>query len=145
MSAVLGGQEVFVRIIADDAGDMVDAIVRAPDRATFDAVAVSVGLLVADEEGIARPARGVDIDHVGPVMTAPGEYDTRHHANIRLSGSAMETTDAEGVVNWHKWAIAWTTTGVADGAVNAAEIARVLHDVALIDPDSISSPARVWF
>lgn len=146
------GQTVPVFVCLSN--DMVDAQVRALDRQTFEAAAVQMGLLVeeTDEGGntFLRPASGVNLDHIGPVMLTPGEYDeegneivaptfdSRHHVNMRLVGVAAETD------KWQPWAVEWTLNGSLDPATNASEDARVLADVALIDPDTIRSPVREW-
>lgn len=158
---------VFVRV----SGGFVDAIVRAPDLATFEAAAKTAELMVeitetvTDEEtgettiqgtGEWRLSKGVHFDHLGPVILTPGTYDedgneitaptfdTRHHVNIRMASPSTEMRDSEGVLKWHKWAIQWTQNGTPDANTNASEQAKVLMNVALIDPDSISSPSRVW-
>ena len=158
MSIFIGDTEVFVRLN----GEMVDAIVRAKDRATFEAAALNVGLLTeeTDDEGqtFLKPGSGVHIDHIGRVELTPGEYDpetgeeitaptydTRHHANIRLVGYAVERLADDGVTPyWQTWAKEWTYWGQPDPQVNAQERGRVLSDVVLIDPDSIKTPSRVW-
>lgn len=167
MSILINGQEAFVKVT----GDMVDAIVRAPDRETFEQVARSVELYyevmetVVDEEtgetskvgtGEWRVGKGVNIDHLGPVVITPGTYDEdgneitapvlddRHHVNIRLAPPATEKLDANGNPKWHDWAVAWTQNGQPDSDVNATEEAKVYAQVALIDPGSIKTPTRVW-
>jgi hypothetical protein len=160
------------RVFVTASGSQVDAILRCPDRATFDAVALMVGLtyeetetVVIDEEtgetaeqptGNILVAKGVEIDHIGPVTITPGTYDaegneltapvmdTRHHVNFRLMPPASERLDENGNLRWHEWALAWTTQGTDDPAVNAAEQAKVLHDIALINPLSIKTPSRVF-
>lgn len=144
---------VFLRY----SGGMVDAIIRASSYEAFEAAALSVRILVQEDDGTIRPGNGVDIDHIGPVVLTPGEYDeagneivapvmdTRHHVNVRLTGFALDDVDEEtGMLRWHLWGIAWSRDGVPDPSPNSAEEARVLYDVALIDPDTISSPVRVW-
>lgn len=171
MSVNLGTDENPLIAYVAVSGGFVDAQVRATDLAAFEAAAKLAGLLyevtetVTDPEtgeateqgtGVWVPARGVHIDHLGPVVISPGTYaedgteivppgiDTRHHANIRLSPPATTNTDENGRLLWHKWALEWTQNGTPDPQVNATEKARVLMDVALIDPETISSPARMW-
>jgi hypothetical protein len=78
-----------------------------------------------------------EYDEEGNEITPP-TFDTRHHVNMRLTGAAAEAS------KWQPWAVEWTTNGTPDPATNASEDARVLSDVALIDPDTIRSPVRVW-
>jgi branched-chain amino acid aminotransferase len=69
---------------------------------------------------------------------------TRHHVNIRLSGTAATNVDGYGITKWHKWAMAWTLGGTDGAQVNASELAKTLYGVDLIDNETIKSPARVW-
>ena len=160
-------QEVWVTA----GGGMVDAIVRATDYDTFIAAAKAVGLMyeltetVVDEvtgesteQGTGEwvNAAGVFFDHLGPVVITAGTYDeagneltppvmdTRHHVNIRLASPATERTNPDGSIRWHGWALEWTQNGTDDPNVNAEEQAKVMMNVALINPDTIKTPARVW-
>jgi hypothetical protein len=160
------------RVYVTASGSQIDAILRCPDRATFDAVALLVGLtyeetqtVVIDEEtgeteeqktGNILVAKGLEIDHLGPVTITPGIYDDegnpitapvtdpRHHVNFRLTPPASEQLDENGNPRWHEWALAWSLNGTDDPTINAAEQAKVLHDIALIDPLSIKTPSRVF-
>jgi len=167
MSILINDQEAFVSLT----GGMVDAIVRAPDRETFLEVARTVELYYEVMETVTDPdtgetsqvgtgewqvGKGINIDHLGSVVITPGTYDedgneltapvmdNRHHVNIRLAPPATEKLDDNGNPKWHGWAVAWTQNGQPDPDVNATEEARVYNQVALIDPDSINTPTRVW-
>ena len=171
MAYNIGTEENPVMVFVAVPGGFVDAIVRAADRATFDAAAKAAGLMYEITEMITDPetgetteqgtgewaiARGVEISPLGPVTITPGTYDAegneitppvvdaRHHANIRLMPPASERLDEQGNLRWHAWARTWTENGAPDPQVNASETARVFMDVALIDPDTISTPSRVW-
>jgi hypothetical protein len=76
--------------------------------------------------------------------TTPAVFDTRHHVNFRLAPPASERLDEHGDPRWWQWALAWTMQGDNDTNPNAAEQAKILHDITLIDPDTISSPSRVF-
>lgn len=133
--------EVFVRI----AGGFVDAICRASSEEAWLAAAQQAGVLVEAGDGSLQPAPGIAIDVLGPVMLTPPEYgddlavivpatfDERHHVNMRLREDLA----------WQPIALAWMG-GTPDAEVNRAEDARVFEGVALIDPDSVATQARVW-
>ena len=169
MSINIGTEETPILVNVALSGGMVDAYVRATDRATFDAAALVAGLTyevmqtVVDEEtgeetqqptGEIRTARGVEIHHIGPVVitpavmdeegnvTTPAVMDTRHHVNFRMGEPAVSRTDEEGTLLWQKWAAQWTAAGADDTQRNNAEEGKVLLGVSLIDPDTISSKAR---
>lgn len=147
---------VFVR----ETGGMIEAVVRAATREAWVAAALQAGLLIQDDPddpGTIRPGRGVNISEIGPMelepavldsegnVTTAAAMDERWHVNVRLSGYALEDVDEEtGRLRWHLMALAWTYDGVPDPVRNANEEARVLMDVALIDPDTIASPSRVF-
>ena len=168
MSINIGTEEAPVLVNVALSGGMVDAYVRATDRATFDAAALVAGLTyevmetVVDEEtgeetqqptGEIRVARGVEIHHIGPVeitpavldeegnVATPAVMDTRHHVNFRMGEPAISRTDADGLL-WQKWAAQWTAAGADDTQINNAEEGKVMLGVSLIDPDTISSKAQ---
>lgn len=168
MSINIGTEENPVMVNVALSGGMVDAYVRATDRDTFDAAALVAGLMyeitetLVDEEGNEfqhgtgeyAVAKGVEIYPIGPVVitpavldadgnvTTPAVMDTRHHVNFRMGEPAISRTDADGLL-WQKWAAQWTAAGVDDTQINNAEEGKVLMGVSLIDPDTISSKARV--
>ena len=169
MSINIGTEESPVMVNVALSGGMVDAYVRATDRATFDAAALVAGLTyevmqtVVDEgtgeattegTGEIRTARGVEIHHIGPVVITPAVLDeegnvvteavmdTRHHVNFRMGEPAVSRRDEDGNPLWQKWAAQWTTAGADDTNQNHAEEGKVLMGVSLIDPDTISSKAR---
>lgn len=171
MAYNIGTQEDPMIVYVSFVGGIVDAIVRAKDEASFIKAAKAAELLyevttvVTDEstgETVERGtgewlwSKGVNIDMIGPVtikeavydekgdIITPPVLDTRYHANIRISSPSVDRVDADGNKKWHKWAYAWTKNGVDDATKNANENAKVFLDVALIDPDSIRSPSRVW-
>lgn len=157
--------EIFVRV----SSGMVDTIVRAADRATFEAAAMAQKIMYEVTEtvidpntgeetqvptGEILPAAGVYLDHLGPVMTNPGDpengieptFDTRHHINMRIVEPALSAM-SENVPDFPSWlvtAIVWSSQGTSDTQINSAERSTVLNGVSIIDPDSITTPNRVW-
>ena len=157
-------------------GGIIDAEVRANDEATFVAAALDQGLYVkevqtvVDEDGveteepvldedgneIIRPAAGVNVSVLGPVVIIPASYDDegvelipatfdeRYHVNLRITGSALTASNEDGFPNWKTTAILWTENGVEDTEVNNHESSLVVGGVGLIDPESIDTPQRVW-
>ena len=171
MSYNLGTEENPILVLVRYSGGMLDAVVRATDEATFEAAARWAELKYEVTETVTDPetgetteqgtgewatAKGVHINHLGPVVITPGTYgedgveltasvmDNRHHVNIRLTDPALSRVDEYGVLKWEKWAMAWSLGGADDTQVNANEVGKVMQGVSLIDPDTIASPTRVW-
>ena len=147
-----------VEIYARQSGGYIDTIVRADTREAFETAALARNILVQNDEGNISPSKGVYIDHIGPVMLTAGTYDaegneltaptfdTRHHVNMRIGEPSLSVMDADipELPSWVVTGITWTLNGTPDPEVNAEESANVLMSVALIDPDTIRSPSRVW-
>lgn len=171
MSYNLGTEESPILVLVRMSGGMLDAVVRATDEATFEAAARWAELKYEVMETVTDPetgetteqgtgewatAKGVHINHLGPVVITPGTYgedgteltapvmDNRHHVNIRLTDPALSRVDEYGVIKWEKWAMAWSLGGEVDMEINANEVGKVMQGVSLIDPDTIASPSRVW-
>jgi hypothetical protein len=171
MSYNLGTEENPILVLVNLSGGMLDAVVRATDEATFDAAARWADLKYEVTETVTDPetgetttqgtgewatAKGVHIDHLGPVVITPGTYgedgteltapvvDTRHHVNIRLTDPALSRVDEYGVIKWEKWAMAWSLGGEDDTQINAQEVGKIIQGVSLIDLDTIASPSRVF-
>ena len=169
MSINIGTEESPVMVNVALSGGMVDAYIRCADLATFEAAALIAGLKYEVMQTITDPdtgeettqgtgeykvAKGVEIYPIGPVVitpavmdedgnvTTPAVMDTRHHVNFRMGEPAISRTDSYGVLEWEKWAMAWTMGGTDDTQVNNAEQGKVMLGVSLIDPDTISSKAR---
>ena len=135
-------------------GLFVDAIIRAKDKATWEAAAISQGLLADDPERGPVPVRGASIAAIGAVVLTPavmdGEtvvtpavVDDRYHVNLRISEPMLSSVNSEGFEKWKVTAINWTTYG-SDETGNKQELGKSLGDVTLIDPDTISSASCVW-
>lgn len=131
----------LVEVFARECGDYVDMIVRADTHGYWRNVAEDWGLIDADE----NPMLGVTIDPIGPVETTPAVFDAlgavitaasidnRYHLNLRVA------TD----FNWRPFASKWTQDGSATMS-NASENGKRFYRVTLIDPDTISTPSRVF-
>lgn len=131
--------EVFVRI----ADGYVDVMCRAAYRKAWTDAATANKLIDAD----GNPAPGVSIDEIGDVIVTPATYDedgkeltpavidNRFHVNFRI---------AEHLA-WQPIALAWMSQGNDDAVANKDEETRTLAKVSLIDPDTVKTPARVWF
>lgn len=129
-----------VEVFARECGGYIDMIVRADAHGYWRNVAEDWGLIDADEN--AMP--GVTIDPIGPVETTPAVFDAlgavvtpaitdnRYHLNLRVSAD----------FDWQPFAVKWTQDGTAT-APNNSEDGRRFYRVTLIDPDTITSPARV--
>lgn len=136
-------------------GRFVDAIIRAKDQATWEAAAISQGLMVDDPERGPVPARGASIAVLGAVVLVAGEYDAdgaeitapvtddRYHVNLRIGEPMLSSLNSEGFEKWKVTAINWTEYGT-DEAGNKSEAGLALGDVTLIDPATISSASLVW-
>lgn len=131
----------LVEVFARECGDYVDMIVRADTHGYWRNVAEDWGLIDADE----NPMLGVTIDPIGPVETTPAVFDAlgavitaaiidnRYHLNLRVA------TD----FNWRPFASKWTQDGSATMS-NASENGKRFYRVTLLDPDTISTPSRVF-
>ena len=131
--------EVFVRI----ADGYVDVMCRAAYRKAWTDAATANKLIDAD----GNPSPGVSIDEIGDVIVTPATYDedgkeltpavidNRFHVNFRI---------AEHLA-WQPIALAWMSQGNDDAVANKDEETRTLAKVSLIDPDTVKTPARVWF
>ena len=129
-------------------GKYVTAMLRADDRATFDAVALSVGLLVDDGAGVIQPADGASIDYVGQIVDqpavladdgselTPATFRSGFHINLRV--------DVERLPKWQAVYANWSANGSPISA-HKDETGLSLGGVSLIDINSVATPSRVWF
>lgn len=170
MTYNIGSDGNYVPVFVNVSGGVVDATIRCASLEVFEQIALLVGLKYEVTEDVIDPktgeatkrgtgvylnAKGVEIDHIGPVklsdevldengdVVTPAKWDTRHHVNFKLCPPASERLDAQGQPMWWQWALAWTINGQNENP-NAAETAKVLYGVTLIDPETIRSPSRVW-
>lgn len=138
---------VFARFIESPNGPgYVEIMLRAAYRKAWTDAALANKLLVQNGKET-YPREGVFIDEIGPVQTAPGtydedgkeltapEYDDRWHVNCRINVD----------LDWQPIALAWMLQGNDDAVPNKKEETRTLAKVSLIDPDTVKTPARVWF
>jgi hypothetical protein len=144
-------------------GPHLRAMVRATDKATFDAQAFEVGLKVhknpaqpavidpeTDEvireavpaSGPLIPAKGVTIAELGPRIITPGTYDDEGN---EITPPVIDPRfhanfwlhEARG--NWESWALMWSAYG-EPGDSNKNESSLLLRGVELVDPDTINTP-----
>jgi len=158
--------ELFVSL----EGGRLLAMVRAKDKATFDAQALAVGLTMYTNAAInevldpdtgdvlveARPASGpiiptkfVTITEIGPLVLTPAVLD---EDNAVVTEAVMDNRHHANfwlhprlveLGRWRQWAYAWTLHGQPSQASNANERAKALEDIELIDPASVRNPRNV--
>ncbi|MAQ19376.1 MAG: hypothetical protein CMN30_31825 [Sandaracinus sp.] len=143
----IDGQEVTLPVSMR--GGVLHVMLRATDRATFEAEAIKAPLVTQDEDGTLRTLSGVDIHHIGPMVLVPavldeaGEVvipavmDTRHHVNFWLGPRII----AYGV--WVDWVQRWVSEGAPINTPNKDEEGVSLSGIELIDPDTIFTPSNV--
>jgi hypothetical protein len=143
-------------------------MVRAVDKATFDAQALAVGLKVyinpaqpaildpetqevitpaVEASGPLIPARGVTITEIGPHVLVPAVVDATGEV---VTAAVMDNRyhvnfwlDAATVArgNWMRWATAWTYYG-SDIVANAEETGVSMNGIELIDPETVKRPSN---
>jgi len=143
-------------------------MVRAPDKATFDAQALAVGLKVytnpaqpavldpetqdvithaVEASGPLIPAHGVTIAEIGDLVLTPAVLD----AGGNVTTPAV--TDGRFHINfwlnselvarglWKQWAVAWTLNGQPINQ-NHKEQGMAFQGIELIDPTTVTSPSN---
>jgi hypothetical protein len=143
-------------------------MVRAVDKATFDAQALAVGLKVyinpaqpaildpetqevitpaVEASGPLIPARGVTITEIGPHTLVPAVVDAD---GVEVTPATIDNRhhvnfwlDAATVArgNWMRWATAWTYYG-SDIVANAEETGVSMNGIELIDPETVKRPSN---
>jgi hypothetical protein len=143
-------------------------MVRATDKATFDAQALAVGLKVyinpaqhaildpetqevitpaVEASGPLIPAPGVTITEIGPHILVPAVLDDTGGV---VTAAVMDNRyhvnfwlDAATVArgNWMRWATAWTYYG-SDIVANAEETGASMNGIELIDPETVKRPSN---
>lgn len=124
----------------------IDFTLREEIGGDWEAVLAGASFVTTDEEGQTVPVEGVHLDLIGPIVITPAvlsedgltvltsaEMDERTHINLRIRGD----------VDWQSFALDWAQDGTAAPA-NAGEQGVTLNGLTMIDPDSLSSPSRVW-
>ena len=145
---IINDQPVYARL----SGGILHCMVRATDKATFDAIAEQVGLLVRetteDDQEIVRVSSGNTITRIGPHLLVQGIYDidgneitppvfdTRYHVNFWLGTEAVERGE------WITWIEQWMLNGTL-AEQNKSEVALKYQGIELIDPASIQTPTNV--
>ena len=144
-------------------------MIRATDKATFDALALEVGLKVhmnpavpavtdpdtgeivtpaVEASGSVVPARGVTITELGPHVLTPVAYDAD---GAVVTPAIIDTRhhvnfwlDAETVARgeWMRWATLWTYYGMMV-IPNNKEDGTAMQGIELIDPATVDNPRNV--
>ena len=143
-------------------------MVRTPDKATFDAQALAVGLKVymnparpavldpetqevitpaVEASGPLIPAHGVTITEIGDlvlvlaVLDADGNVTTPAVTDGRFHANFWLNADLVKLGGWKQWAVAWTLNGQPVNQ-NHKEQGMVFHGIELIDPTTVTSPSN---
>jgi cytosine/adenosine deaminase-related metal-dependent hydrolase len=144
-------------------------MIRATDKATFDAQALDVGLTVhmnpavpavtdpetgdiitpaVEASGPIVPARGVTITELGPHVLTPAVYDvdgavvTPAVLDTRHHVNFWLNADIVARGEWMRWSTYWTYYGAVIIPNNAEDGADVLG-IELIDPATVDNPRNV--
>jgi hypothetical protein len=158
-----------VRVYATLEGNRLACMVRATDKATFDAQALAVGLKVyqnpatpavvdpetgevitpaVEASGPLIPSSGTTITELGPLVLTPGTYDEEGNE------LTPPVVDSRWHVNywlapwlverggWKTWGVMWTQNGQPVDPNNAEE-AVAYQGIELIDPLTVSSPSNI--
>ena len=158
-----------VRVYATLEGGLLSCMVRATDKATFDAQALAVGLKVyqnpaipavidpetgevitpaVEASGPLIPSPGTTITELGPLVLTPGTYDEEGN---ELTPPVMDNRYhvnswlAPWLVErggWKTWGVMWTQNGQPVDPNNAEE-AVAYQGIELIDPLTVSSPSNI--
>lgn len=127
-------------------GGILHVMVRAEDKATFDALALEVGVLVEDEERGLIPARPVDLCRIGHPVRIPAQTDAQ--------GNVVVPAVMDDAYHVNVWIDTGRATGVRallrDLAAKAArslnkrknEAAYSYKGAEVIDPDTVATPAN---
>jgi hypothetical protein len=141
---------------------MIDFLLKAVDRDSFEAMAIEQGFL--DEEG--NPVPGTDFDPtpgspayeagipVKPPEEMQGEWVPAFHFNLRVSGD-LEAEQIEGIPQTEKgellplrertrFGLFMDANGTEWVGENGATTGITYAGVTFIDPESVASQQRVW-
>lgn len=144
-----------VEVLTREVDGMVDSMLRSDNKVTFEAAALTQGLLV-EGEGELVPAPGANIDVIGPIPTTPGTYDdegneltppvmdNRYHVNLRITGPMMISRNTEGLLKHEVTALNWSQHGTKTKKSNKSETGKTLYGITQLDMDSVNTPWRVW-
>ena len=157
-----------VRVYAALSGGVLACMVRATDKATFDAQALAVGLKVytnpAQDEvldgegsvitpavpasGALVPAKGITITEMGPLVLTPAVLDaegtvvTPAVLDTRYHANFWLGPAAVARGEWEGWGVLWSIHGV-DATPNHLEEGVEYGGIELIDPMTVSSASNV--
>ena len=156
------------RVYAALSGGVLACMVRATDKATFDAQALAVKLkvhtkpaqdAVLDEEGnvvtpavpasgALVPAKGITITEMGPLVLTPAVLDaegtvvTPAVLDTRYHANFWLGPAAVARGEWEGWGVLWSIHGV-DATPNHLEEGVEYGGIELIDPMTVSSASNV--
>jgi len=143
-------------------------MVRAPDKATFDAQALAVGLKVymnsarpavidhetqevtipaVEASGPLIPAHGVTITEIGDLVLVPAVLDDENNiitlavTDERYHVNFWLNADLVKLGGWKQWAVAWTLNGQPVDQ-NNQEQGMAFQGIELIDPTTVTSPSN---
>lgn len=143
-------------------------MVRTPDKATFDAQALAVGLKVytnpaqpavidpetqevitpaVEASGPLIPAHGVTITEIGDLVLVPAVLDAEGNVTTpavtdgRFHANFWLNSELVARGLWKQWAVAWTLNGYTVAA-NNQEQGIAFQGIELIDPATVSSPSN---
>jgi len=157
-----------IRVYAALSGGNLWCMVRATDKATFDAQALSVKLKVytnpaqpevLDEDGNVVtpavpasgpliPAKGITITEIGPLVLTPAVLDaegtvvTPAVMDNRYHANFWLGPAAVARGEWEGWGVLWSIHG-ADATPNHLEEGVGYGGIELIDPMTVSSASNV--
>ena len=158
-----------VRVYAALSGGVLACMVRATDKATFDAQALAVGLKVytnpaipavtdpeteevitpaVEASGALVPAKGITITEMGPLVLTPAVLDaegtvvTLAVLDTRYHANFWLGPAAVARGEWEGWGVLWSIHG-ADATPNNLEEGVEYGGIELIDPMTVSSPSNI--
>ena len=158
-----------IRVYVSIEGGRLCAMIRAADKATFDAQALAVGLkyhqtraqpAVIDPEtgevitpaveasGPLVPAGGTTITEIGPLVLQPAILDDDGNeiapaiVDNRYHVNSWLSPEVVEEGKWREWSVAWSMYG-QPARPNHNETALEFQGIELIDPMTVTSPSNV--
>lgn len=158
-----------IRVYAALSGGVLACMVRATDKATFDAQALAVGLKVytnpaqpavvdletgevitpaVEASGPLIPAPGITTTELGPLVLTPAVLDaegtvvTPAVLDTRYHANFWLGPAAVARGEWEGWGVLWSIHG-ADATPNNLEEGVEYGGIELIDPMTVSSPSNI--
>jgi len=153
--------------VAMDRGNLW-CMVRTPNKATFDAQALAVGLKVhtnpaqpavldpetqevitpaVEASGPLIPVQGVTITEIGDLVLVPAVLDAEGNVTTpavtdgRFHANFWLNSELVARGLWKQWAVAWTLNGQPVDQ-NNQEQGMAFQGIELIDPTTVASPSN---